>query len=66
MPPPTTARDQYVIGKLGSYLAPTVPAVDAHLRKLLAALPHARPVVEVRLRQDIDELLDRRRVLQRE
>lgn len=66
MPPPGRLRDQYVVGKLGSYLCGTVPAVDAHLQKLRRQLPDACGAPRARILHDLDQLLDRRRALQRE
>lgn len=64
--PPTTARDQYVLGQLGSYLCPTVTAVDKHLSTLRTKLAIARPVMAAKILEDIDRLLDRRVQLQRD
>lgn len=69
--PPSTTRDQYVVGRLGSYMCPTVAAVDGHLRVLRGRLRLNRPIpgpidagINARLRDDIDRLLDRRRELE--
>jgi hypothetical protein len=64
--PSSTTRDQYVIGRCGSYLAPTLSAVDNHLRALRTRLTHATPTMAAKLRADIDGLLDRRVELLRE
>ncbi len=52
----------YVPGKLGPYFAPTLEHVDAHLRRLTGRLTDDRlkPSTKVKLRADIDALLDRR------
>lgn len=63
--PPSVARDMYVVGKLGSYLAPTVKAVDEHLSKLRRQLPNTCGAPRARLLADIDALLDKRRALQK-
>lgn len=64
--PPITARNLYVSGKLGSYLCPTVKAVDAHLTTLRTALADSCGAPRARILHDLDQLLDRRRLLQRE
>lgn len=62
------ARDHYLIGKLGSYLCPTVDHVDGHLRALRLRL---RLTCDLTARQrdntraDVDALLDRRQALAR-
>lgn len=63
---PSMTRDAYVIGKLGSYLAPSAAAIDRHLDDLTARIPAARPTLQQRIRADVDALLDRRQRLTEE
>lgn len=58
---PTTARDRYTIGRLGSYDTSTVARVDSHLRALRVHL--GGPVTArqaANTRWDVDLLLDAR------
>lgn len=57
---PRTVRAATVQGRFGVYTVPTIAAVDARLRALLAMFPTATPVGRERIRADIDTLLDRR------
>jgi hypothetical protein len=60
--PPARLKDAYLIGRAGSYLAPTVETCDHHLgmlRHRLADAAISRPAVE----HDIDLVLDRRSLL---
>jgi hypothetical protein len=55
-------RRAYIIGRLGSYLTPTVEACDARLR-LLAAMfrdAHLPEAKAARVWHDIDLILERR------
>lgn len=63
MPPPARLREHYIQGKIGSYLATTPAAIDAHLRKLRLRLERTGPAAHPMIRADIDLLLDRRREL---
>lgn len=62
---PTTSRDRYLIGKLGSYDASTVPRIDSHLRalRMRLRLTDLTDRQRANVRHDLDELLDRRRAL---
>jgi hypothetical protein len=59
-------RRAYIIGRLGSYLTPTVEACDARLR-LLAAMfrdAHLSEATAARIWHDIDLILERRNELE--
>lgn len=56
-------RDPYVIGRCGSYLAPTIAHVDHHLRHLRLRLRLTCDLTarqQAATRHDLDALLDRR------
>ncbi len=55
-----TGRDPYVIGRLGSYWAPTVAHVDTELMRLSVDLATANGRAAERIQHDIDALLDAR------
>lgn len=64
--PPSTRLDRFVVGHFGSYEVPTVKAIDAELRKLWTRLDAAEPIARPRIRSDMDQLLERRILLQQE
>ena len=61
---PTTSRDRYLIGRLGSYDASTLARIDSHLRALRMRLTQdITDRQRASARDDLDALLDRRRTL---
>lgn len=61
---PTTSRDRYLIGRLGSYDASTLARIDSHLRALRMRLKQdITDRQRANAHEDLDALLDRRRVL---
>lgn len=58
---PTTSRDRYLIGKLGSYDTSTRARIDSHLRALGIRLTQdITDRQRANARHDIDALLDAR------
>lgn len=63
---PLLARRHTITGRYGTYLVPTVQAVDARCAALVGLLPAAAPDVRARIRDDLDTLLAWRLQLMRE
>lgn len=55
---PNTSRAYTIQGRYGTYLVPTLAAIDNRLRVLTRMLPKATPDVAARIRHDLDALLD--------
>lgn len=54
------SRHDYVIGRTGSYLVPTLALLDATITRLTAQIETAGAIQRNRLWDDIDALLERR------